>query len=542
MATAVMYRKVHRDVRGRLGLSFPIFNLQLLKDDGEGREGLTMAYTKEKSERTMSARIPILTDGRKLGVRTSSDGETALIITHARTGEDHTFIFSDAKEGGANPTSSAASVWVKRIIDAFESNGSTTRLGQHVSAGFREARFKIGGKQLVAQVPEACHNLSVCAKKATYSMGLLKTPACLVIDGDGLHVTLHLASDNPQTSPKNIKEARAKFHEEFSAYVEEEHVEFQQMDLLSCDEGCGYALLADFKGPIGGEKIFCGISGRKLNFINGGSAFFVVDFLHSVPDRGMATMTARKNAMVFACSLRVGSGTSRFPQENMTDPAPSAIDDFEGYSTSTSTESSLYDEPRTSVSSDDEELHSSPKLKCLPKGPPPPPPPTHGQSNKKFILKLKAIGSAAENAVSAFDVDAKKQRPSDGDDEDLLLKRFEVVKNTPVMKPSAAPEPAPQTPLKINVSVADEDDEQSESDDEDEDAHEDDEQSESDEEDEDALLKRFEVVKGTPVMELSAAPESLQESVSTTHASAQDDTEDVLLSELPGLPEIEDLM
>ena len=37
-------------------------------------------------------------------------------------------------------------------------------------------------------------------------------------------------------------------------------------------------------------------------------------------------------------------------------------------------------------------------------------------------------------------------------------------------------------------------------------------------------------------MELSAAPESLQESVSTTHASAQDDTEDVLLSELPGLP------
>eukprot|EP00946_MAST-07B_sp_MAST-7B-sp1_P001687 g1687.t1 len=517
MASAAIYRKMHRDVRGSLGMSFPVFNLQLLKGDEEGRKGLTVTYTKEKSERTKPVRIPILTDGRKLGIRTSADGETALIITDARTGEDHTFVLCDVMGSGAIPSSSSPSAWVKRIIDAFESNGSTTRLGQHVSPGFREARFQIGGRQLVAQVPESCHNLSVCARKATYSMGILKTPACLVIHGDGLHVTLHLASDNSETSPKNIKEARAKFHEEFSAYVGEGLVEFQQMDLLSCEKGCGYALLADFKGPIEGEKIFCGISGRKLTFNDGGSAFFVVDFLHSVPDRGMATITARKNAMVFACSLRVGSGTTRFPHENVTDPAPYAIDDFEGYSTSTSTEFSSSDEHRTSITSDDEESYSSSKLKCHPRAPPPPPP-NHFQSNKKLILKLKAIGSAAENAVSGFDVDAEKQGPSDCDDEDALLKRFEVVKNTPVMKPSAAPEPALQTPLKIYVPVADEDGEKSDSDDEDA--------------LEDALLKRFEVVKGTPVMDVSASLESLQESVLKTNTSSLDDA----------LPEIEDLL
>jgi hypothetical protein len=442
------YVKKHRDIRGSLGLSFPIYNMRLSQDGGAS--GLALTYTKRASPPTRPCRIPILTEGSKLGIRTSAEGEkVALLVTHARTRKEHVFLFRDPEIMRKTAFSSVPAAWVTRIIDAFETTGAATRLGQHITAGFRECRFRLGGKQLVAQVPESCHDLSVTVKPATYALGRLKTPACLSIQGHDLHLTLHLATTDAAVSPQNIADAKLKFQQEFSAYTSSTAaVNFQQMDLLSCDEGCGYALLADGQDPFNPRKqIFSGISGRTLTFKEGVSAFFVVDFLHSVLDRDLATAEARKNAMVFACSLRVGSGTSRFPSENKIDPVPHAISGAEAadYSTSSSASSSSDDDnsddnsdEETSGESSDQEsliLSSSPSLPTRPtlasrrpRAPPPPPPPP-ARNSQNLVLKLKAIGAAAELAVSGFHV-----------------KRTTVVATSPAFRsgpPISAPPPPP---------------------------------------------------------------------------------------------------
>ena len=415
------YCKQHRDIRGSMGMSFPVFNMRLSRSGSD----LVLTYTKKGSPPSRPCRIPILTEGRKLAVRTSTAGEKeALVVTHAHTGMEHVFLFNGKRNlKGANmfeSTGSATSkpaAWVTRIVDAFESNGAATRLGQHITAGYREARFKICGKQIVAQVPECCHDLKVTAKPAAYSLGRLRTPPSLNIHGHNLHLTLHVATAEAAVSPKNIADARAKFKKEFSAYSSLQDVNFQQMDLLSCDEGCGYALLADCQDPFDAKnRIFSGISGRFITFVRGSSAYFVVDFMHSVLDRDMATAEARKNALVFACSLRAGSGTRRFRTENEIDPLPQAIGEAGAvdYSTSTSTESSTEDDEGSDntreIWSDDEATVSQSKTSVSelpplaghrPRSPPPPPPPT---LNTSLVLKIKAIGASAEKAVSGFNV------------------------------------------------------------------------------------------------------------------------------------------
>ena len=300
-----------------MGLRFPVYNMRLCQ-----RETVTLTYTHSiEAGEDKLVFIPILICDGKIGAHASSDNLTLSIID-AITSEEHKFFYSDSMTGAENDCSPL--VWVKRIINIFESqSGLQSPSPKTVTVGYKESRFLLGGRQLVAQVPSSNVSLSVKPKPAVHSGAVMTSLPHLIVDGEALHVNIYLASDRNDLAPYTIGDAERKFQTKLSDHfgsMDEVTVQTQKMQLGNTADDTGYVFLAEFQDPESSRTMFTGIAGRNLTFNKDAKAFVIVDFLHFAKDQEYNTKEAQKNAIMFASSLRPGSGTSRFPSENATDP------------------------------------------------------------------------------------------------------------------------------------------------------------------------------------------------------------------------------